>query len=189
LSTTFPRDKIRELFFPHKRENWNIREDMEMSVNIVPAYDHPKEVGALFEEYTTMLVEASEGFRDYLALQHYDEELKHLEAKYGPPDGRLYLALCNGLPAGCIGLRKIDKETCEMKRLYVRPQFRGQQIGKRLVSQVIADAKEIGYAHMLLDTFPFLDHAIHIYQTCGFYEIERYNDNPLDNFVYMKLDL
>jgi len=160
-----------------------------MSVKIIPAYDHPQEAGELFQEYTNMLVEASSGFRDYLAVQHYDEELKHLETKYGLPDGRLYLAFCGELLAGCIGLRKIDQENCEMKRLYVRPQFRGKHIGVQLVDQVIADAKSIGYSHMLLDTFPFLGSAIRIYQKRGFYKIERYNDNPLDDFVYMKLDL
>jgi len=161
----------------------------KMSVTIIPAYDHPQDVGKLFEEYTNMLVANSNGFRDYLAVQHYDEELKHLEAKYGLPDGRLYLACCDGSLAGCVGLRKIDKENCEMKRLYVRPRFRGKHIGVQLVDQVIADAKSIGYSHMLLDTFPFLDSAIRIYQNHGFYEIERYNDNPLEGCVYMKLDL
>jgi len=162
---------------------------MKMSIEIVSAYDHLKEVGELFEEYTNMLVEASEGFRAYLTLQHYNEELEHLESKYGLPDGRLYLAYCDEWPAGCIGLRKIDRGDCEMKRLYVRPQYRGKHIGGQLVDQVIADAKAVGYSHMLLDTFPFLNSAIHIYQKRGFYEIERYNDNPLDGCVYMKLDL
>lgn len=160
-----------------------------MSATIVPAYNYPQEVGELFQEYTDLLATSSEGFRAYLALQHYDEELKHLEAKYGLPGGRLYLAYCGGKLAGCVGLRKIDHEACEMKRLYVRPQFRGKHTGGQLVDRVIADAKEIGYTHMLLDTFPFLDSAIRIYKKRGFYEIARYNDNPLDNCIYMKLDL
>ncbi len=160
-----------------------------MNVEIIPAYDRQREVGELFEEYTDMLAASSDGFRAYLKLQHYDEELEHLETKYGLPEGRLYLACCGGTPAGCIGLRKIDKENCEMKRLYVRPRFRGAHIGARLVDRVIADARAVGYSHMLLDTFPFLDSAIRIYQKRGFREIERYNNNPLEGCVYMKLDL
>ncbi len=160
-----------------------------MDVEIVPAYDRQREVGELFEEYTDMLTASSGGFRAYLKLQHYDEELEHLETKYGLPEGRLYLACCGELPAGCIGLRKLDGENCEMKRLYVRPRFRGARIGTRLVDRVIADARAVGYSHMLLDTFPFLDSAIRIYQKRGFREIERYNNNPLEGCVYMKLDL
>lgn len=160
-----------------------------MSLTILPAYDHPREVGQLFSEYTEALIAGNNSFQKYLALQNYSEELAHLEAKYGPPWGRLYLALWNGTPAGCIGLRKIDGENCEMKRLYVRPQYRGKHVGWQLVRQIIDDASAIGYAHMLLDTFPFLESAIHIYRAYGFYEIERYNDNPIDGCIYMKLDL
>lgn len=76
-----------------------------------------------------------------------------------------------------------------MKRLYVRPAFRGKHIGSELVQRIIRDAKEIGYSHILLDTLPFLEHAIHMYQTCGFYEISSYNNSPLNTSIYMKLDL
>ena len=91
--------------------------------------------------------------------------------------------------AGCIGLRKIDDFNCEMKRLYVRPYFRGKHIGDYLVRKIIDDAKKIGYKHMLLDTLPFLKNAIHMYKKYGFYEISCYNDSPLETTVYMKLDL
>ena len=76
-----------------------------------------------------------------------------------------------------------------MKRLYVRPQFRGKQIGNQLVQKIIEDAKEIGYSHMLLDTLPFLKSAIHMYQKYGFYRIESYNDSPMSTSIYMRLDL
>lgn len=76
-----------------------------------------------------------------------------------------------------------------MKRLYVRPEFRGKHIGDALARRVIADAKEIGYSYMLLDTFPFLDRAIKMYENYGFYEIECYNNCPMKDVVYMKLDL
>lgn len=77
----------------------------------------------------------------------------------------------------------------EMKRLYVRPQFRGRQIGNVLVRQIIEDAKEIGYRFMLLDTLPFLEGALHMYRKTGFYEIESYNDSPMENSIYMRLEL
>lgn len=160
-----------------------------MNVKIISAYNYPYEVGLLFSEYTGLLVSGDSTFQKYLEIQHYDDEIKHLETKYGAPYGRLYLAYCDEELAGCIGLRKIDEQNCEMKRLYVRPQFRGQQIGNKLASKIIADAKEIGYSYMLLDTLPFLQGAIHMYKKFGFYEIESYNDNPMTDAIYMKLDL
>lgn len=160
-----------------------------MSLTIISAYEHPQEIGALFSEYTQALIAGEPSFVEYLSLQNYDEEVRHLKQKYGTPGGRLYLALWNRKPAGCIGLRRMDEENCEMKRLYVRPQYRDKHIGGKLVRQVIDDAKSIGYSHMLLDTFSFLDSAIRMYRALGFYEIERYNDNPIDGCIYMKLDL
>ena len=136
-----------------------------------------------------MLIDGDETFKEYLKLQNYDEELKHLETKYGQPDGRLYLAYYNQELAGCIGLRKIDKENCEMKRLFVRPKFRGLHIGNCLVERIIDDAKKIGYKYMLLDTLPFLNGAIHMYKKYGFYEISSYNNSPMDTSIYMKLNL
>lgn len=99
------------------------------------------------------------------------------------------MACCDGKPAGCVGLRQIDHRHCEMKRLYVCPAFRERGIGRMLLERIIADAREIGYTYMRLDTLPSLHSALHMYQTYGFYEIEKYNDNPLDSFVYMELDL
>ena len=160
-----------------------------MEIQLIPGYDHPQETGCLFSEYTDMLIAGDETFQKYLAIQHYDEELKFLEAKYGPPAGRLYLAFADGEAAGCIGLRRIDHENCEMKRLYVRPAFQGKGIGGRLVGQIIADAEEIGYSHMLLDTLPFLESALAMYKKLGFYEIPCYNDSPMETSIYMRLDL
>lgn len=76
-----------------------------------------------------------------------------------------------------------------MKRLFVREQFRGKNIGNILIQKIIDDAREIGYQHMFLDTLPFLESAIHMYRKYGFYEIESYNDSPMENSIYMKLDL
>lgn len=160
-----------------------------MNIKIVPAYDYPQEVGELFSEYTNMLIAGDSAFQQYLTIQHYDEEVKNLDVKYGMPYGRLYLAYCEGELAGCIGLRKIDEHNSEMKRLYVRPQFRGKHIGDKLIQKIIEDAKVIGYSYMLLDTLPFLKSAIHMYKKYGFYEIESYNDSPMSTSIYMKIDL
>lgn len=170
-----------------------------MEMRLIPACDHPKETGILFSEYTNMLIAGDRAFEQYLEIQHYEEELKHLEEKYGPPAGRLYLAYLGmesgaegkqaGELAGCIGLRRLDDERCEMKRLYVRPAFRGKGIGGRLIRQVVADAREIGYTYMLLDTLPFLEDALRMYKEFGFYEIPCYNDSPMESSIYMRLDL
>lgn len=160
-----------------------------MGIKIVPAYKRREEISILFSEYTNMLIENDESFKKYLDIQNYDKEIEHLETKYGIPDGRLYLIYCDDELAGCIGLRKIDDQTCEMKRLYIRPEFRGKKLGNVLVEKIIADAREIGYSYMLLDTLPFLQSAIHIYKKFGFYEIESYNDSPMAASIYMKLDL
>ncbi len=162
---------------------------MEIEIEIVPAYDHPEEIAGLFSEYTNMLIAGDSSFQKYLDIQHYEDELKELDKKYGLPYGRLYLAYLKGEAAGCIGLRKIDDRNCEMKRLYVRPQFRGKKIGNQLVQRIIEDAKEIRYSHMFLDTLPFLKSAIHMYQKYGFYETESYNDSPMNSSIYMRLDL
>ena len=108
-----------------------------MNLTITPAYDVPQEIGELFAEYTGMLLENDPDFRQYLELQNYDDELLHLEAKYGLPDGRLYLARWDGAAAGCIGLRRLDNMRCEMKRLYVRPAFRGLKTGRALAEKLI----------------------------------------------------
>ncbi|WP_335982919.1 GNAT family N-acetyltransferase [Fusobacterium polymorphum] len=160
-----------------------------MSIKIKPAYDFPEEIKLLFSEYTDILIEGDPSFKEYLEIQNYDDELKHLEKKYGLPYGRLYLVYYNNEVAGCIGLKKIDKKNCEMKRLYVRPKFRGKQIGEQLIEKIIKAAKEIGYSYMLLDTLPFLKGAIYLYKKYGFYEIASYNNSPMDTSIYMKLDL
>lgn len=165
------------------------QEEMAMSLKIVPAYENPQEVAVLFSEYTDMLIAGDSSFQEYLDIQNYDEEIKHLEIKYGKPYGSLYLAYYDGELAGCIGLRKIDEQNCEMKRLYVRPKFRGKRIGNQLIQKIIEDAKQIGYSHMLLDTLPFLESALYMYKKYGFYEIESYNDSPMSTSIYMKLDL
>lgn len=160
-----------------------------MNIQIRSAFEYPKEIALLFAEYTDLLRKGHPAIQKYLDLQGYEEEVKHLEVKYGPPFGRLYLAWQEGEPAGCIGLRKMDDKRCEMKRLYVRPAYRGRHIGERLVEKILADGKDIGYQYMYLDTLPFLQNAIYLYKKYGFYEIPKYNDSPMDTGIYMRLEL
>ncbi len=160
-----------------------------MSIKIVEAYTYKNEVKELFAEYTEMLIEGDGNFKSYLGIQNYDHEIENLEEKYGKPNGRLYLAFYDGILAGCIGLRKIDNDNCELKRLYVKPQFRGNKIASFLVKHIMSEAKEIGYKHILLDTLPFLETAISMYKKYGFYEIESYNNSPMENLIYLKYDL
>ena len=160
-----------------------------MKTEIVPAFDRKNEIKDLFTEYTQMLIDGDSRFKEYLDIQNYDEEVAHLEKKYGPPGGRLYLAYVDSQAAGCIGMRKLDEENCEMKRLYVKPEFRRNGLGKILVDRIISDAKKEGYRHILLDTLPFLESALKMYKAYGFYEIPCYNDSPMDTSIFLKLDI
>lgn len=162
---------------------------MKHQIEISPGYMYADEIKQLFLEYTQMLTQNDNHFAKYLELQQYDKELDHLDEKYGLPNGRLYLVKFDQEPAGCIALRKIDEATCEMKRLYVRPKYRGLGLADKLIQRLIADAKEIGYQAMLLDTLPFLEAAVHLYKKLGFYEVECYNNSPIENAIYMRLDL
>jgi len=115
----------------------------------------------LFEEYASW-IEIS------LCFQHFDRELAGLPGDYAPPNGRLLLALKNDHLAGCVALRPLPDQACEMKRLYVRPEFRGQGLGRTLVATIIGEAKAIGYERMRLDTLPGkMDQALAIYRTQG----------------------
>lgn len=160
-----------------------------MSITVTLAYHRQETIRALFQEYTQMLVALDPTFAKYLILQNYDAELEHLEGKYGLPDGRLYLAQADGRAAGCIALRKLDDQRCEMKRLYVRPEFRGMGLGKTLALQIISDARQIGYRTMLLDTLPCLTNAVRLYHSLGFRDTECYNNSPVNDTIFMELPL
>ncbi len=153
-----------------------------MKTKIRLAYDDIDTIRILFEEYTHML-----GVN--LDFQNYEQELEHLPGKYALPGGRLYLAYAEGNLAGCVALRRIDDETCEAKRLYVRPEFRKLKMGKMLMEQIIRDAAELQYSYMLLDTLATMDSAKSLYYKLGFYETGPYYENPLENVTYMRLDL
>lgn len=125
-----------------------------------------------------------------LCFQDFDKELESLPGKYALPSGRLTLCYVDGIPAGCIALRNIDDDTCEMKRLYVKPDFRGLKLGMKLSQHLLKEAKKIGYKKMRLDTIAStMKHAFNLYEQMGFYEIEPYNYNPQPGVVYMEIEL
>jgi ribosomal protein S18 acetylase RimI-like enzyme len=137
----------------------------------------------LFEEYAAWL-----GFN--LCFQNFDKELAELPGDYSPPTGRLLLVLENDQVAGCVALRKIGEGTGEMKRLYVRPAFRGQGLGRVLTETIIAAARELSYLRLRLDTLPGkMDQAIAMYRSLGFKDIEPYYGNPYADAAFMELTL
>jgi len=121
-----------------------------------------------------------------LCFQNFDKELANLPGKYALPDGALLIAKSSSKTCGCIALRKFDDQVCEMKRLYVKPEFRKHGLGKDLVERIINEAKKRGYKFMRLDTLATMQSAIKLYKSFGFYEIPAYTFNPIPNAVYME---
>ena len=124
-----------------------------------------------------------------LCFQNFEAELASLPGDYSPPQGRLLLAQQDGQSAGCVALRKLEDDICEMKRLYVRPAFRGQGTGQALAAHIIEDARSIGYSRMRLDTLARMTAAVTLYQSLGFQRIDAYRPNPLEDVVYLELKL
>jgi GNAT superfamily N-acetyltransferase len=124
-----------------------------------------------------------------LCFQDIENELANLPGKYSPPDGRLILAEYDSKLAGCIALKKIGDDICEMKRLYVRSEFRGKKIGRKLAEKIVEEARSTGYRIMRLDTLKRLHEAVSLYKSMGFIETHPYVHNPLEDVIFMELNL
>jgi len=148
--------------------------------------EFPEQIAAVRE----LFLEYAESLSFSLCFQSFDKELAGLPGGYAAPDGRLLLAMFDGQPAGCVALHKIDDHVCEMKRLYVRPQFRGKGLGKALAERIINEARAIGYKKLRLDTVePVMRTAVGMYRQLGFREIAPYRANPIEGALYMELRL
>ena len=146
------------------------------------------------------LAQAAEVFREYaaslgidLCFQNFDAELATLPGDYAAPAGRLLLAYVDGQLAGCGAMRPLPEadyaNACEMKRLYVRPGFRGFGLGRVLAEALLDEARRAGYSAMLLDTLDDMEAARDLYTTLGFVEIPPYYYNPIPGAHYLKVDL
>jgi len=148
-------------------------------------------------EFPAQIAQARELFLEYaqslgfsLCFQNFDQELAGLPGDYAPPDGRLLVAEYENNLAGCVALHKLEGGICEMKRLYLRPQFSGKGLGHLLADRIIAEARKIGYERMRLDTVePVMGDAVAMYRKIGFREIEPYRANPIAGAMYMELKL
>ena len=154
-----------------------------------------KDFGFLQAESDKQVAHARELFLEYekslgfsLCFQNFDKELANLPGDYAPPEGRLLLAEIGSQLAGCVGLHKLEPGICEMKRLYLRPQFRGKGLGRALADRIIREARQAGYQRMRLDTVePVMRDAVAMYRRLGFQEIAPYCKNPMAGALYMEL--
>lgn len=124
-----------------------------------------------------------------LCFQGFEEELRSLERVYGPPGGRFLLVHQEGQTAGCVAVRDIGNQICEMKRLFLRPEFRGRGLGRKCAEQIIREAREMGYVAIRLDTLPVMRETIDLYRSMGFCEIPAYMSSPVEGSRCMELGL
>jgi len=148
-----------------------------MNIIHVQTPQHIEETRRLFREYEQFL-----GVD--LCFQGFEAELAGLPGRYGPPTGALLMALDGEHAAGCVALREIGQGICEMKRLYVRPAYRGLDLGRQLARSIIGQAISLGYSLMRLDTLDTLRQAMGLYEALGFTRTAPYYDNPLPGVVY-----
>jgi len=148
-------------------------------------------------ETPAQIAQARELFLEYaqslgmnLCFQNFEQELAGLPGHYAPPSGRLLLAEYKSQLAGCVALHEWEPSICEMKRLYLRSAFRGKGLGRVLAEAIVAEAQNIGYQHMRLDTIePIMKDAVEMYRKLGFREIAPYRPNPIAGAMYMELPL
>lgn len=152
----------------------------------------------IFQAETAEQIEDARSiFREYeawlgldLCFQGFEDELRRLPGRYSPPEGRLLLASVDEKLAGCIALRKLEEDICEMKRLYLRKEFRGLGLGNTMIERLIEEARIIGYKKMRLDTYPpKMGKAVKLYESHGFTAVSPYYENPHEGVLFMQLNL
>lgn len=145
--------------------------------------EHIEQTRTLFKEYEAWL-------EVDLCFQSFEKELAELPGAYASPTGCLFLAMQDNRVGGCVALRKIGEGTGEIKRLFLRPEFRGMGIGRQLAEAIIREAKRLGYERTRLDTLPpKMNDAIALYRSLGFKEIGPYYNNPVPGAKFMELSL
>ena len=154
---------------------------------IVSAYDRIDDVRTLFQEYITEEFIIKRGVS--LEFQHIEKELENLPGEYDEPTGGLFLIYWHGNLAGCAAFRKLNSNSCEFKRLYIRKTFRGHKLGQRVLSHMSSEAQKRGYIYAYCDTLSTMTEAIAIYHKMEFTETEPYYKNPLPGAIYFKKEL
>ncbi len=148
----------------------------------------PAEIPRDLDEVRSLFREYSGSLNIDLCFQGFEAELAGLPGKYAPPQGRLLLAWSGQEALGCVALRPLEGFACEMKRLYVRPQARGERLGRRLAERICAEARAAGYSRICLDTIPAMTAAINLYTSLGFKPIEPYVFNPVPGAIFLALE-
>ncbi len=171
--------------------NMQYRKSENPASSIIDDFDfEPAESPEQIAQIRELFLEYAQSLGFSLCFQSFDQEVAALPGDYAPPDGRLLLATHESHPAGCVALHKLAPEICEMKRLYVRPAFRGKGLGRELAHKVIAEARQLGYKTLRLDTVePVMKAAVAMYRQLGFREIAPYRQNPIAGALYMELEL
>jgi putative acetyltransferase len=150
----------------------------------ITSADHP-----LLPALRELLLEYQRWLGIDLCFQDFEREMAQLPGDYAAPAGRLYVARVDSAVAGCVALRRHDAHSGEMKRLYLRPAFQGQGLGRLMAQHIVADARQAGYERLLLDTLPMMHAAQGLYASLGFKDTAAYVHNPVEGVRYMALPL